>query len=92
MGTAFWLTIRVGKKHIPIPLVLLLPVMLLIDMIGLLVLLVFWIWKKKDLYLNIGTGFYLSRLILGLMLWGGRFRIRVQDKGDMVDIYGGWKP
>ena len=92
MGTAFWLTIRIGDRRIPIPLVPLLPFVLLLDILGTAVLLVFSILKRKALFLRIGLGFYLTRLVLTLILWGGRLKIRVQDEGSPVSVSGGWKP
>lgn len=90
MAPAFWFTLQIKGRRIPIPLVLLLPLALLLDLLALAALCVVGIWKRKILLPRIGMGFYLSKLILGLILWGGRFRIGVRDQQQLIRIHGGW--
>lgn len=90
MAPAFWFTFQIKGRRIPIPLVLLLPLALLLDLLALAALCVGGIWKKNALFLRIGMGFYLSKLILGLILWGGRFRIGIRDQQQLIRIHGGW--
>ena len=91
MAPAFWFTLQIKGRRIPIPLVLLFPVALLLDVLALVALCAIGIWKKNALLPRIGMGFYLSKLVLGLMLWGGRFRIGIRDQQQFVRIHGGWR-
>ena len=91
MVPAFWFTFQIKGRRIPLPLVLLLPLALLLDLLALAVLCGYGIWKKNALFPRIGMGFYLSRLILGLILWGGRFRIGIRDQQQPLRIHGGWR-
>ncbi len=92
MGLALWFTIRVGRRRIPLPLILLVPVFLVLDMLALLVMLPLGILKKNMLFVEIGVGFFLTRLIAGLILYGGGFRVRVRDGNSRVEVRGGWMP
>jgi len=89
MTPAFWLTVQIGKRRIPIPLVLLFPFSLALDTLALVALSVYGALKKQALFLRIGSGFYLSRLTVALILYGGRFKIGIHDKKDVVRIFGG---
>ena len=90
MGMAFWFTVQVGSRRIPIPLLIVLPLLLLLDILAFLLLVPYGIWKKEQLFLDLGAGFVLSRLALGLMLYGGGFKIRVRDGESRVTVGGGW--
>lgn len=90
MAAAFWFTFQIKDRRFPIPLVLVLPVALLLDLLALVALCVVGIWKRKALLPRIGMGFYLSKLTLGLILWGGRFRIGIRDQQQLLRIHGGW--
>jgi len=92
MGLALWFTIRAGGRRIPLPLILLLPVFLVLDILALLILLPLGILKKNMLFVEIGVGFILTRLIAGLILYGGGFRVRVRDGNSRVEVRGGWTP
>ena len=90
MEPAFWLTVQIGQKRIiPIPLVLLFPFALVLDTLALIVLSVYGVWKNASLFLKIGSGFYLSRLTIALILYGGRFRIGIRNGKKTVRIFGG---
>lgn len=90
MGMAFWFTVQVGSRRIPIPLLIVLPLLLLLDILAFLLLVPYGIWKKERLFLDLGSGFVFTRLTLGLILHGGGFRIRVRDGKDRVLLGGGW--
>lgn len=90
MGLAFWFTVQVGNRRIPIPLLIVLPLLLLLDILMLLLLAPYGIWKKERLFLDLGAGFVLTRLTLGLILYGGGFRISVRDGEDQILLGGGW--
>ena len=92
MGLALWFTIRVGGRRIPLPLILLLPVFLVLDILALMVMLPLGILKKKMLFVEIGVGFFLTRLIAGMNLYGGGFRVRVRDGNSRVEVRGGRMP
>ena len=91
MAPAFWFTLQVKGRRLPIPLVLVLPLALLLDLLGLAVLCAVGIWKKCALFPRLGLGFFLTRLTLALMLWGGRFRIGVNEGQPVVRLHGGWR-
>jgi len=90
MSPVFWFTIQVGQRRVPIPIVLLLPLMLVIDILALIGLSIYGVWKRASLFLKLATGFYLFRFTLTFILYGGHFRIGVHDKNEMVRIFGGW--
>lgn len=91
MAPAFWFTLQIKGRRISIPLLLLLPLALLLDLLALVALCVVGVWKKRALFIRLSTGFFLSRLTLGLMLWGGNFRIGVNEGQPVVRLYGGWR-
>ncbi len=91
MAPAFWFTIQVKRRRIPVPLVLVLPLALLLDGVALAALCAVGLWKRMALLPRIGLGFYLTRLTLGLMLWGGDFRIGVNEGQPVVRLHGGWR-
>ena len=89
MVPSLWLTIQIGSRRIPIPLVLLFPFALVLDTLILIALSVYGAWKKQPLFPKIGSGFYLSRLTIALILYGGRFRVSIRDENETVRIFGG---
>lgn len=91
MAAAFWFTLQVKGRRFPVPLLLVLPLALLVDLLGLVVLVGLGIARRRALFARLGLGFYLTRLILGLLLWGGRFRIVVNQDGPLVRLHGGWR-
>lgn len=90
MAPAFWFTVQVGHRRIPIPIGLFLPFALALDLVALVALSLYGVWKRAPVLLRIGVSFFLSRLTLALLLHGGQFKICVRDKGDPVRIHGGW--
>lgn len=91
MAPAFWFTLQIKGRRFPIPLVVLLPVALLLDLVALVALCLVGIWKRIALLPRIGLRFFLTRLILGLILWGGNFRIGVNEGQPVVRLHGGWR-
>ena len=90
MGLAFWFTVQIGKRRVPIPLLIVLPLLLLLDILAFILLVSYGTWKKERLFVDIGAGFVLSRLAFGLILYGGGFRICVRDGEHRVRVGGGW--
>jgi hypothetical protein len=86
---ALWFTVQVKRVRVPIPLFLLLPLCVLLEVLALLVLVPVAALTRKRLLLRIGAGFYLTRLLLILLLYGGRFRVSVADGADRVRLHGG---
>lgn len=91
MALSFWFTVQIGRRRIPIPLVLLLPFALLLDALALVFLCIYGVRKRPIRFLKIAAGFHLSRLTLALLLYGGRFRVGVRDKNKTVRVFGGLK-
>ena len=91
MGTAFWLTVQVGRRLIPVPLLLLLPFGLLLDILGLIALTIYC-WRKKPALLPaLSAGFFITRLLVNLLLHGGRLKVNVRDGKSRVRVFGGWR-
>ena len=88
MSPAFWLTIRVGKKRFLIPLPLALLLFMLLEIVAILPAMVYALSRKDSLPLRLILGFYLSRLMLILMIYGGSFGVRVCDDNDRVQVAG----
>ena len=84
MWPAFWFTIRVGGVRVPVPLLLLLPLVVVFDVLALLVLVPVGIWGRRGVLLRVGLSFVLSRLVLGLVVFGRGLRIQVQDGRQRV--------
>ena len=91
MRLAFWFTVEAGRWRVPVPLLLGLPLTLVIDLVALVALTVVGIIRKQELLVRLGVQFLLSRLIVALMLNGGRLRISVQEGDQRVRIFGGWR-
>jgi hypothetical protein len=91
MMPAFWFTIHANKIKIPIFLPLVMPLFLAIEIIAIIPLIIVAITKKNPLLLKIGTGFYLSRLFINLILYGRKFKVKVCDGSNRVRIAGNWK-
>ena len=88
MGVALWFTVQVGERRIPIPLIFTLPLLLLLDVLVLFGLTFYGAVKKDSRLVTIASGFWLSRLAIGLILFGGGFNIRIRDGGSEVRISG----
>lgn len=91
MKPTLWLTIRVGGKRIPLPLFLILPLALIAEILAILPLTIYAIWKKQVLPLKLVIRFSLSRLMLVLLFHGGSFGVNVCDGDDKVYVGGGRK-
>lgn len=90
MIPAIWLVIRVDKLRIPIPLFVLLPLFLALELIAFLPLVILAIVRKDALFAKIAFGFYLTRLVFILIFYGRKFRIRVYEGKEAVSISGKW--
>jgi hypothetical protein len=92
MRPTFWLTIRVNKKRIPIPLFIIFPIALVLEILAILPLTICAIWKRQNLPIKIVSKTVLrlglSRLMLVLMLYGGAFGVRVCDENDRIRVGG----
>jgi hypothetical protein len=59
-----------------------------IEIIAIIPVTIIAIIKKNALLLRIGTGFYLSRLFIALILYGRKFKVKVCDGSNRVKIAG----
>jgi len=92
MSPTLWLTIRVGRKRIPLPLLLIFPLVLVVEILAILPLMIFAIWKGESLPLKLVIRFSLSRLMIVLMFHGGGLGVKVCDGDDRVYVGGRRKP
>ncbi len=91
MSPAFWFTLQINRRCVRIPLPLLLPLALAIDLVAAVALLVVAMRTRRGRWLRIAALFALSRLTLALMLHAGRLRIAVRDGAQGVHLHGGWR-
>ncbi len=92
MIPALWIVVKANKLWIPLPLFLLFPLALALELIAFIPLLVFAIIKKRLLFFRLAFGFYLTRLMLALILYGRRFQVKVCDNNNRVRVAGKWLP
>jgi hypothetical protein len=92
MLPALWLTIKVNKRQIPIPLFILFPFVLALELIAFVPLLILAIVKKQSLFTRLAFGFYLSRVVLAIIVYGRKFQVKVSENKDKVRIAGKWLP
>ncbi|NKB65724.1 MAG: hypothetical protein GKR89_01565 [Candidatus Latescibacteria bacterium] len=90
MGTAFWFTIQVGQRTIPVPLLVLLPLAFLLDVLLLIGSIVYVALQRHWTPLLVALQLPLSRLVLNLLLHGGRLGVNVRDGKNRVSLFGGW--
>jgi len=64
------------------------PIVLVIEILAILPLAIYAIWKKQTLPLKVVSRFCLSRVIFGFMIHGGAFRVSVCDGDDRVRVGG----
>ena len=64
------------------------PIVLVLEILAILPLAIYAIWKKQTLPLKVVSRFCLSRLMLNLMIHGGAFRVSVCDGDERVRIGG----
>ena len=86
MGPRFLLTIQAGHRRIPLPILLLFPLALLLEILAFVPLVIISIRKQNPMLWQIARRFYLSRLFLTLMFYGRKFRVRVRDEGQSFGI------
>ena len=88
MTPALWLAVKVNRLKIPIPLFLLFPLSLAFELIAFVPLLIIAIAKKRSLFVRLAFGFYLSRLMLALILYGRKFQVKICDNDNRIRIAG----
>ncbi len=92
MNPTFWFKIQIkggGKRiFIPLPLPIILPLVLAIEILAIVPVAIYSIRKKQYLPLRFVLGFYLSRFLLAFILRGGSFRVRVSEGNNIVRIGG----
>lgn len=69
------ITIHFKQKRIFIPLLLILPLILIMEIIAFVPLTILALFKREFLFFRIAFGFYFSRLILALILYGRKLKI-----------------
>jgi hypothetical protein len=90
MMPSFWLTIKVGRKRIPIPILLVLPIILFVEILAIPFVAIYSIRKRDYLPLRFISGLYLSRLMVILLFYGRGFNVSVCDGDDKVRVAGIW--
>lgn len=92
MSPTLWFKIRIrggGKRIlIPLPLFLILPLVLVVEILAILPVTIYCIRKREYLPLRVISGFYLSRFIFAFSLHGGRFKVNIRNGNDLVYIGG----
>lgn len=92
MSLTFWFKIQIkggGKRiFIPLPLLIILPLVLAIEILAIAPVTVYSVRKREYLPLRFVLGFYLSRFLLAFILHGGRFIVRVSEGNNIVRIGG----
>jgi hypothetical protein len=86
MNTAFLLTIQLEGKRISLPLPIILPLVIVIEILAILPITVYAIVKRKKFLLRLAYGFYLSRLMLVFILHGRGFKIVVCENDKKIQI------
>ena len=90
MSPTLWFKVRIrgqGKRiFIPLPLFLILPLVLAIEILAIVPVAVYCIRKRVYFPLNVVLRLYLSRFLFALMLHGGRFRVSIRQDGNLVRI------
>jgi hypothetical protein len=88
MGLLLWLKIETGGRKIPIPvfLPLVLILFMIIDILAFVPVTIYAIKRRDEWLLKVGTGFYLTRIILAFIVFGHRFGLRVVDGDTRIKI------
>ncbi len=86
MNLKFILIIRIGGRTIWLPLPILLPIVLLLEILAIFPLIFIAIWRKEAFFWRIASGFYISRLLLVFMLYGGQFKIGIRADDRTLQI------
>jgi len=90
MIPALWLTIKLNRRQIPIPLFILFPFVLVLELIAFVPLLILAIMKKQSLFTRLAFGFYLSKVVLAIIVYGRKFQVKVSESKEKVRIAGKW--
>jgi len=90
MFPALWFTIKVNKIRIPIPIFIIILLALAFELIAFLPLLILAIIKRKNLFFRLAFGFYLTSLMMSILLYGRGFRIDIRDGKERISIAGKW--
>ncbi len=69
------ITIHFKQKRIFIPLFPILPLIIIMEIIAIIPLTIFALFKKEPMLLRIAYGFYFSRFIMALIFYGRRLKI-----------------
>jgi hypothetical protein len=88
VSPTFWFTIRVSGRRIPLFLPILFPLAFIVEILAIIPVAVYSIRKKDSLPLKVVSSFCLSRLMLVLMLHGGKFGVRVCEGDNRVYVGG----
>ena len=92
MSPTFWFKIQIkggGKRiFIPLPLLIILPLVLAIEILAILPAAIYSVRKREYLPLRVVSGFHLSRLLSAFIIHGGKFRVKVCDGNDVVYVGG----
>ncbi len=92
MSPTLWFKIHIkrqGKRiWIPLPLFLVMPLVLVVEILAILPVAIYCIRKREYLPLKVVSRLYLSRFIFAFMLHGGKFKINVCQDNDLVRIGG----
>jgi hypothetical protein len=91
MSPAFWFTLQINRRCVRVPLPLLLPLALVVDLLAAVALLVVALRTRRSRWVRVAALFALSRLTLALILHAGRLRIAVRDGAQGVQLHGGWR-
>ena len=86
MNSIFWLTIQIKERRILLPLPIILPFALVIELCAFLPMIVYAIRKKEPILLKLAYGFYFSRLMLAFILHGRGFKISVCENGKNIQV------
>ena len=92
MSPTLWFSIRIRRQEkrfwLPLPLLLILPLVLAVEVLTILPVAIYCIRKREYLPLKVVSRLYLSRFIFALMLHGGGFKVNVCQDNDLVRIGG----
>ena len=79
MWPALWLTVQVGRRRVPVPLLVVYPLVLVLDVLTLLILVPVGLCTRHRVLSAVGARFVLSRLVLGLIVHGRGLCVRIRD-------------
>jgi hypothetical protein len=88
MSPKFSLTIQIGERRIWLPLPLIFPLVLVMEILALLPMAIYATRKKEALPAKLVSRFYLSRFMLAYVLHGRKFKMSVCDGDSKFQIGG----